>query len=204
MTSTSFFQEKGINVSRETFHRLQLYEETLLKWQTSHNLISNSTISSIWKRHFLDSAQLVPYISPSIKTIADLGSGAGFPGMVIALLTEIPTILIESNQKKVSFLREVQRITQAPVTILSKRVEDTPTLQVDLITARAVSQLSTLMEYAFLHLNTHGLCLFLKGKDIEKEIKEAHKKWNFLEKKYLSITDCTGVILEIQKIRRKQ
>lgn len=203
MISLEFFQEKGINVSRETFDRLQFYQETLVKWQTSHNLISKSTIPSIWKRHFLDSAQLVLSIPSSVKTIADLGSGAGFPGMVIALLTGLSTILIESNQKKASFLREIQRITQAPVTIMTSRVEDIHSLQVDLITARGVSQLSVLIKYASLHLKPEGFCLFLKGKDVEKEIKEAQERWQFIEKRYPSITDCTGVILEIQKIGKK-
>lgn len=202
MASLDFFLSHGLDVSRETFARLQVYGETLIKWQASHNLIAPSTIPSVWERHFLDSAQLVSYIPSSVKMIADLGSGAGFPGMVVAILTNIPTFLVESNQKKVSFLREVQRLTQAPVHVYADRVEDLPSLDVDLVTARALSSLSLLLSYSLRHLKKEGFCLFLKGKDVDKEIREAQKTWNFVEKKYSSITDCTGVILEIKEIRR--
>ena len=202
MVSEDFFCRKGINVSRETFEALRLYGETLLKWQSSFNLISNGTISSFEERHFLDSAQLVKYIPPSVKALADLGSGAGFPGMVLALITKIPTFLIESNQKKASFLREVGRITQAPVTIVSERIEKLSPLNVDLITARALAPLSLLLEYSSNHLKAEGMCLFLKGKNCDIEREEARKKWSFLEKKYPSITDCTGAILGIKEIKR--
>lgn len=204
MSSLEFFRERGINVSRETFDRLKLYHDILIRWQRACNLISDSTLPYIWERHFLDSAQLISCISSSTQTIVDLGSGAGFPGIVIALLTDIPSFLVESNHKKSSFLREVKRITGAPIEIISHRIEDLPSLQGDVVMARAVSDLSSLLNYASLHLKKEGSCLFLKGKDVEKEIKEAHAIWRFSEKKYPSITDCTGIILEIKEITRKR
>ena len=204
MSSLEFFWERGISVSRETFDRLKLYHDILIRWQRAYNLISDSTLSYSWERHFLDSAQLISYISSSTRTIVDLGSGAGFPGIVIALLKDIPTFLVESNHKKSSFLREIKRATGAPIEIISRRIEDLPSLQGDIVVARAVSDLSTLLRYASLHLKKEGFCLFLKGKDVEKEIKEAQAMWQFSEKKYPSIIDCTGIILEIKGIIRKK
>ena len=137
MSSSDFFREKGLNVSCETFDHLKVYYNTLVRWQKPYNLISDSTLPYIWERHFLDSAQLVSYIPSSTQTIIDLGSGAGFPGVVIALLTNIKTLLIESSHKKSFFLKELRRITNAPVEVISDRIENLPSLQGDVGPANA-------------------------------------------------------------------
>jgi 16S rRNA (guanine527-N7)-methyltransferase len=204
MSFKEILQKEGFNVSRETLNSLNLYQEALLKWQASYNLISQSTVHTLWERHFLDSAQLVKFIWPNTQSIADLGSGAGFPGMVVALMTNIPTFLIESKQKKSLFLREVQKITKSPVTVISSRAEDIPPLQVDLVIARAVSELSSLLGYAYRHLKKEGYCLFLKGRNVKEEITKAREKWDFDQKQYSSITDCQASILEIKRIERKR
>jgi 16S rRNA (guanine527-N7)-methyltransferase len=134
------------NVSRETYDKLRIYEKTLIKWQGSINLISKSTINDIWVRHFLDSAQLYPFISKIKGNIFDFGSGAGFPGLILAIMGHKNITLVESDQKKCTFLREVARLSETDVSILHSRIENLEFRRVDLIMSRALAPLSKLIE----------------------------------------------------------
>jgi 16S rRNA (guanine527-N7)-methyltransferase len=164
----------GLNVSRETFDRLTLYEMLLRRWQQKINLVSNSTLSNLWLRHFADSAQVLEVL-PEARSWADLGSGAGFPGLVTAIQlidkSEGCVHLIESDGKKCAFLREVARETGARAEIHRGRIEDVVDgLSVEAVSARALAPMAKLLEYAAPLLKKGAVGVFLKGQDIEAEL----------------------------------
>jgi len=165
-------------VSRETQDRLDRFVETLLRWQDKLNLIGNSTIGEIWTRHVADSLQLLP-LAPQARTWVDLGSGGGFPGMVIAcgLAEEAETRvhLVESNGKKAAFLREAASVTGAPAVVHAMRAEkfgESCAEPVDAITARALAPLKTLCDQAFPFISRGAIGLFPKGQDVDTELTE--------------------------------
>lgn len=188
---------QAFNVSRETLDRLQIHVDLLQKWQKSLNLVSPQTLPHLWHRHVMDSAQLMPLISTIVTSLLDVGSGAGFPGITLAILTNLPTVLVESDHKKAAFLREVTRLTGAPVTVLSERIESLPLVQADLMTARALAPLSQLLTFQK-SLAPQALGLYLKGERAEEEIVEALKVHDFSYEKFPSKTDCSGVILRVK------
>lgn len=197
------FLNRHVEVSRETFSKFLLYKDLLLKWQAKINLVGDDTIADLWGRHFLDSIQLMPLLPKTKKPIVDFGTGAGFPGMVLAIMG-IPNIhLIESDQKKISFLKEAARITQADVKIHSGRVENTKIHEAGVVTARALAPLSQLLEYTFPHVSHETICLFPKGKNWDMEIKDAQTKWQFDYQTTPSITDPNAIILSISHLERK-
>ena len=158
-------------VSRETYEKFEIYHKTLLKWQNSINLISKNTIKNIWERHFLDSAQLYRFVKNLDGNVIDFGSGAGFPGMVLAIMGNKNVHLVESNQKKCVFLKEIAMLTETDITIHNCRIEDLSFINVDLITCRALASLSTLIDYVEVFINKSlsekqkiPKLLFLKGK----------------------------------------
>jgi 16S rRNA (guanine527-N7)-methyltransferase len=163
-----------VPVSRETEERLAVYVELLRRWQAVKNLVGPGTLNEVWTRHIADSAQLVP-LAPAAKTWADIGSGAGFPGLVVAiLLREVPNArvhLVESNGRKCAFLREVARETGAPATVHSGRIEDVlDTLDgVEVLTARALAPLPQLLLWGKRLIDAGTLGLFLKGEESERE-----------------------------------
>ena len=195
------------HVSRETFNKFEIFIEVLLKWQKSVNLISNSTINTIWKRHFLDSAQLYTY-SHNIKgNILDIGSGAGFPGMILAMMGNNNVNLIESDQKKCIFMREVARLTNTKVKIYNCRIEDLDYMKPELIISRALAPLSKLIEYVGNHMNKNieenkvtPKLLFLKGKNYNNEIYDLLKIRKLEIDIFPSITDDFGKVLYIKNI----
>ena len=195
-------------VSRETMDRLIAYRDLLAKWQRAVNLISKGDLPDIWRRHFLDSAQLMPLLPPvahSPRIIADLGSGAGFPGLVLAILGAGEVHLIESDGRKCAFLAEAARITGAPVKIHNIRLGEkglAPPLQADVVTSRALAPLEKLLEYAMPLLKPGGTCLFLKGAGVAEELTAAGKLWNMRVEKLPSRTSGTGVILRLGDISR--
>ena len=136
------------NVSRETYKKFIIFYETLIKWQKSINLISKSSIENIWVRHFLDSAQLYTYTKKFNGNILDFGSGAGFPGLILAMMGHKNIHLVESDQKKCTFLREVAMLSETDVIIHNNRIEKLEFFYVDLITARALAPLNKLIDYA--------------------------------------------------------
>jgi 16S rRNA (guanine527-N7)-methyltransferase len=188
------------NVSRETFEKLKVYQRTLEAWQKRLNLISSSTLPYIWERHFEDSLQLLPYLPSSQSKLVDLGSGAGFPGLVLAIAKSdfLNVTLVESDLKKCIFLENVSRETNTPITILNGRIETLKnSLKFDIITARGLAPLSFLIDYAVPLMNVNGACLFLKGKEFESEIENSQKKWDFNLELFPSLTDSRGRILRI-------
>ena len=200
MLSEDFLSKNHVNVSRETFGRLKIFYDTLLLWNQTHNLISKTTVNQIWQRHILDSLQLIKFISNANLKIVDMGSGAGFPGIVIAIAKSIPIVLIEANEKKCFFLREIQRLLSLNVTILSQRIETLAPLQADVVTSRALGSLKDLLKFSDRHLSHIGKCLFLKGAQVDQEIQDAQKDWCFDVVKHSSLSCSKGAILEITNI----
>ncbi len=191
------------HVSHETFERLSLYQNLLLKWQKSINLISNDTISDIWNRHFLDSLQLIPHIVNKEKIIVDLGSGAGFPAMPIAIFGYKNIHLIESDIRKSAFLREVARITETTVEIHNCRIEDNPIDKIDIYTSRACSSLDNLLQLIALKVPRETICLFHKGKNYSKEEEEARRNFQYNLSVFPSISHSQGVILKLSNIKER-
>ena len=194
-------------VSRETYEKLCVFEKILIKWQHSMNLISRSTIKSIWDRHFLDSAQLYPFVKNIEGNIIDFGSGAGFPGMVLALMGKKNIHLVESDHKKCVFLKEIAMLTETDITIHNCRIEDLSYINVDLITCRALASLSKLIDYVEIFINKSigekqepPKLLFLKGKSYYSEVIELSKNKKISFKEYPSITDRNSKILYINKV----
>ena len=193
-------------VSRETRERLDLYADLLRKWQRSINLVGPRTIGDLWNRHFTDSAQLLPLITPAAtpatRVLVDFGSGAGFPGLVLAILGAGEVHLIESDQRKATFLREVARATGTPVTVHAKRIEQVAPFPADVVSARALAPLSDLLGFAAPFLRPDSLCLFPKGQMAEDELSAASKTWNMTVDRIQSVTDSSATILRISRVSR--
>ncbi len=195
---------RAFNVSHETLDKLQQYEHLLVKWQKAVNLVAPATLSQVWPRHFADSAQLVA-LAPHAKTWVDLGSGGGFPALVIAIMIanqeECFVHLIESNARKCAFLAEVVRQTGAPARIYHARITDAAESgtvpAADAVTARALAPLDRLLEQAQPFFGNASTGLFLKGREAGVEIADARKRWSFELKIHPSISDAQGQILEI-------
>lgn len=200
MTPTEFRDATG--VSRETLRRLEIYAGLLEKWNRSINLVGRGTIDDLWRRHMLDSAQLFPLIPPEAQTLVDLGSGAGFPGLVLAIMGVPDVHLIESDKRKCAFLREVARQTGAAVTIHAARIDETPEIEADLVTARALANLPELLDLAEKFTSKHSILLFLKGRRVDEELTRARERWNMRARKIPSQTDSDGIILGLEAISR--
>jgi 16S rRNA (guanine527-N7)-methyltransferase len=195
-------------VPRETIHKLIRYAELLAHWQKSTNLVSASTLPRLWSRHFADSAQL-QNLAPEARLWLDLGSGAGFPGLVVAILqagmSDFRMHLVESNRKKCAFLAEVARETEAPVDVHAMRIEDFASsaspLVPDVVSARALAPAPRLFDLAgpFFGANTRGL--FLKGREAEAEIAAARKQWDFTARLCPSATANDAQIVEVTGLR---
>lgn len=201
----SNFERHGFFVSRETLGKLEAYEALLRKWQKAINLVGPNTLDDIPERHFFDSAQMFRYIPDVDVRLADFGSGAGFPGLVLAMLGVKDVHLVESDIRKATFLREVSRETGTPVTVHDIRIEDCKLENVDVVTARALSPLTELLGHAS-RLATPGhafYCLFAKGLQYREEIEKAQKKWVFEPEIFPSETDMSGKILRISEFGPK-
>lgn len=193
-----------VNVSRETLIRLEVYAELLKDWQTRMNLVSNSSLDDLWRRHFLDSAQLFRLLSPRPSPLFDLGSGAGFPGMVLAIMGVPDVTLIESSQKKSSFLREVAKETGTKVTIFADRTEQFyGPAPANTIVARALAPLDKLIPLAKPLLARGGEFLFMKGARADEELTVASEKWHIDVERIRSLSDDQATILRITQVRSK-
>ncbi|PZP57503.1 MAG: 16S rRNA (guanine(527)-N(7))-methyltransferase RsmG [Micavibrio aeruginosavorus] len=191
-----------INVSRETYEKIDIYKSLLEKWQKTINLVAPSTLPQAQIRHFDDSLQITELI-PKDSLIYDIGSGAGFPGLVLAI-TGIQVHLIESDQRKCQFLKTVSRETNIPVTIHNARVEAVNIPAPDILTARALASLEKLLEWTekWWTENKKINLIFLKGFQIENEILEAQKEYSFDYSLYQSKTDENGRIIILTDIAR--
>lgn len=200
LTPDQFCSETG--VSRETRDRLQVYADLLVKWQKAVNLVGPSTLSDIWRRHFQDSAQLLPLAPGGARIWVDLGSGAGFPGLVLAILGAPEVHLIESDGRKCAFMQEVARATRATVRIHRCRIENAPRLRADVCVARALAPLTALLSHAARFSDQDTVCLFLKGQDVEAELTEAAKSWTMQIERLPSQSDPSGTILRVKGFHR--
>lgn len=194
------------NVSRESKARLEAYVNLLASWQDHINLIGPTTVSQIWERHVIDSLQLLPLLPPIAKEIADLGSGAGFPGLVLSIVSNLKVHLYEVNRKRLSFLREAIRQTASHAQLHPIRIEGVsgqkPLPLVDVVTARALAPLNKLLCYAEPFLTRGAIGLFHKGQDVDVELTEATKYWRINSIKHPSVTDSKSAILEVKEAIR--
>ena len=194
--------QAAADVSRETRQRLEAYAALLTRWQKAINLVSATTLPDIWRRHMLDSAQLRPLIPAGARCVVDLGSGAGFPGLVLAILGVPGVNLIESDARKATFLREAARVTGASVTVHATRIETVEDLAADVVTARAFAPLDRLLAQASRFWTANTLGLFLKGQDIDAELTAAAKCWRFRAERLPSRSDPSGVVLRVGGLAR--
>src|SRR3984957_5639540 len=165
------------DISRETSKALDCFAALLLRWNRTVNLIARKDEQRLWDRHIADSLQLATLMHPAPGRAIDLGSGAGFPGLVLAIATGVPFDLIEADQRKAAFLREAARVTDAPVRIHPLRIETTKLPRAPLVTARAVAVLPKLLALAAPLLAPGGMCLFLKGANVDIELTHAATQW---------------------------
>ena len=196
-----------IDVSRETIVLLQRLGLLVEKWNKSINLISKKTVPEIWNRHILDSAQIFYANKKSFKKWLDMGSGAGFPGLVVAILAQDKntggeTVLVESDKRKCVFLSTVKRELNLNLTIINNRIEGCDRQQADVISARALADLPSLLDLSFDHLSDNTTLIFSKGKSWKEELVAAEKTWNFSWEAVTSITDAKSVVLKIGELSR--
>ncbi|MEI9990455.1 MAG: 16S rRNA (guanine(527)-N(7))-methyltransferase RsmG [Rhizomicrobium sp.] len=193
-------------VSRETLARLKAYVGLLGDWNARHNLVSARSLEDVWRRHIWDSAQLVPYIPASAKTLADLGSGAGFPGLVLAELLrgKVKVSLFESTGKKAEFLKAAADRIGLDIEVRNERIESAQAAPFDVVTARALAPLGKLLGYAQHLAGKRTVCLFLKGQSLASELTEARKSWRMKALQHQSATDPSGVILEVRELEHVQ
>ena len=197
----------AMGVSRETLAHLKLYASLLADWNQRQNLVSKSSLEDLWRRHFLDSAQLFALIPEPAKSLVDLGSGAGFPGLVLAEMLRaragFRTVLYESTGKKADFLRAVaERLDLSAVEVRQARLEMSPPEAFDVVTARACAPLDRLLGYAHRFWGARTIGLLLKGQNVEVELTQARKSWRMELKRHPSRSDASGVILEIRELHR--
>ncbi len=193
-----------LKVSRETIESIKRYMNLLIEWNSKVNLVSKNSINDIWKRHILDSAQLINFVDFGTKKWVDLGSGAGFPGLIIASLAKdkyphLSVSLVESNKRKCVFLGQAAQILKVNVDIYPVRIQDCSFEDVDIVSARALAPIKELIPYINLFGNKNCKGLFLKGKNIFEELKAIKDIDSFKIKVNPSLVGSTGCILEIEK-----
>lgn len=201
--------ERAFSVSRETLERLKTYESLLQRWQKTINLVAPSTLNQVWGRHFADSAQILALAPPEPKTWVDLGSGAGFPGLVVATLLApkgfTKVTLVESDSRKAAFLRETAREMAVPVDILPLRIEAAATRaslrRAGVISARALAPLPRLLALAHPFCGPQSVCVFLKGRETSRELQAAVSEWIFESELVPSLTDPEARVVIIRNLQ---
>ena len=200
---------KAFSVSRETIERLKTYESLLQRWQKTINLVAPSTLIEIWGRHFADSAQILALAPAEAKTWVDLGSGAGFPGLVVATLlaekAQTKVTLVESDSRKAAFLREAAREMAVPVDILPMRIEAAATRvslrRAGVISARALAPMPRLLALAHPFCGPQTVCVFLKGREVSRELQAAEKECIFDSELVPSFTDPEGRVVIVRNLQ---
>jgi 16S rRNA (guanine527-N7)-methyltransferase len=182
-------------------NRLRQFADLLLRWNATLNLIAARDAGVVWDRHIADSLQLVPLMPPGLTRAIDLGTGGGFPGLVLAIATGVPFDLIESDHRKASFLRTAVLETGAPATVHCCRIEDAPVPPAPLVTARALAPLPRLLPRAARFLTEGGACLFLKGAKADEELAAAGRDWTMTVQRQPSQTSPDGVVLLLTGLR---
>ena len=195
------------NVSRETFSLLERFGTIVEKWNKNINLISKSTVPNLWERHILDSVQIYYATQGNFKRWLDIGSGAGFPGLVVAILAseksdDSEIVLVESDKRKCAFLHTVRRELNLNLSIINNRIDYCDAQNADIISARALANLTKLFELSFKHMCENTTFIFPKGRSWQEEIVAAEKTWNFSWEAVNSITDSQAVVLKIGELSR--
>ena len=198
-------QSFDLDVSRETIERLERFEELIRKWTAKINLISRPSIPDIWDRHIVDSVQIYRH-APSFHRWVDLGSGGGLPGIVVAVIAKEKNpdgevILVESDQRKATFLRAAIRELGLNAEVISQRIEGTDRLNADVVSARALADIKVLLGYCLLHLADGGCALLQKGEKWQKEHTEAQALWSYDCEPIMSVTNSAAAILKIKDIK---
>lgn len=176
--------------------------DLVLRWNRTINLVSKGDEPDLWSRHIQDSLNLLPYLPSGFSRAIDLGSGGGFPGMVLAIAADRPFALIESDQRKAAFLREAARAAKAPVTVHAVRAEAATLAPAPLITARALASLPTLLDWASPLLAHGGCCVFPKGRTVGEELTMAQRQWHMRVERWPSQLDPSAHILRLSEIAR--
>ena len=205
MTAISRTLPDWLNVSRETLERLGELESLVVKWTVAVNLISKSSVPEIWPRHILDSAQISVLSDPTQGAWVDLGSGAGFPALVLAIIAkersgDATFTLIESDSRKAAFLMQAVRAMDLSANVIVKRIDEVPPLNADILTARALAPLDSLLDHAARHLRPTGRAFFPKGASFQDEVNTARQRWKFRCTAHKSLTDPLSAILEVDGI----
>lgn len=192
---------RDLDVSRETLARFEIHADQLRRWQARINLVGPDTLDDFWRRHFLDSAQLFRLLPGAYDALYDIGSGAGFPGLVLSIMGAPNVHLIESDQRKAAFLREAVRATGATATVHAGRVEGIVALPGrTVIAARAVAPLESLLTQVRPLIGPGTVCLFHKGAQAAAEIEKAQARWSMRLETIPSLSDARGVILRIEEL----
>jgi len=202
MTFSELQDQLGLSIGESD--DLRAYGENLHRWQKRINLIGKATVDDMWSRHFLDSAQLFDLLPDKVETLIDIDSGAGFPGLVLAVLVKHrggPTVhLVEADGRKATFLNETNRIMEAGAVVHRCRAESLPDLKADVVTARAVAPLDRLIGLARPFFKADTVCLFPKGKKAREELTESRKRWTMAATESPSLSDSYGTVLKLEGI----
>lgn len=193
---------EAFGVSCETMARLDTYVALMQKWSKAINLLGPIEADHLWQRHIADCGQLIQHVPPGARTWLDIGSGAGLPGLVVAILAadrrpDLSVTLLEADNRKAAFLREASRRTKTAVTVLAERTEDTRAARYDVVSARAFAPLRRLLRHVDLVARDVGVLLLLKGRNADNEIDDARQEWNIEISTLPSMTDPDGRILKI-------
>jgi 16S rRNA (guanine527-N7)-methyltransferase len=195
----------GVILSDEVWRGLEAHVRLLEKWQPAINLVGKSTLADIWQRHILDSLQILPLIPPSAQTLIDLGSGAGFPGLVVATARpDLAVRLVESDGRKAAFLGEVARSAAPNAVVLNARIDAVPAVPADVVTARALAPLTTLLEWADRFRSDPAICLFHKGESLDAELTEARQHWMMDVDRVPSLTAPGAAIVRVAHLRPRR
>ncbi|NIZ60631.1 16S rRNA (guanine(527)-N(7))-methyltransferase RsmG [Sedimentitalea sp. CY04] len=193
-----------LDVSRETQDRLEVFEQVICKWNPKINLVSRSSLGDLWMRHIIDSIQVYRSVQP-VNHWLDIGSGGGFPGVIVGILAAdensgMTTTLIESDQRKSAFLRTAARECGVKIKVISDRIEKVEPHKADVLSARALADLNTLLGFADRHLDVDGVALFPKGVTWKKELEAARQHWRFDAEPITSLTEPDAVILKVKGV----
>lgn len=206
LTSAAFAERVGL--APDALARLEAYAALLAQWQGAVNLVGRDTLDDLWRRHMLDSAQLARHLPEGAEILTDLGSGAGFPGLVLAIVTGLRVHLVETTGRKAAFLREAVRVTGARAEVHQARIEKLAPWPTDVVTARALAPLTLLLDYAApLLADSAGrdpVCLFLKGAAGARELTEARETWTMSAETFPSLSDETGMVLRLSGLARHE
>ena len=190
------------DLNKKQVDKVDFYLSSIIKYNKHTNLVGKSTLINPWKSHILDSLQLHTYIKNKELSILDMGTGAGIPGVILSIIGYNDTTLVDSNGKKIKFLKFLKKSMNLNIKIYLSRLENLNNLKFDVITSRALTNLNQLISYSQKFLKKNSVVIFLKGKTVNDEIYEAKKNWSFQTSKYQSLSDPRGCVLELKNIKK--